>query len=93
MTVVKCADDCTCARHRERTEEERQYQAERIKAAHQRRAESTESEQARRVHRRCLDCGRLLVPRNGKLLQHRKPARNGGLTGMDAPWCDGEAFA
>jgi hypothetical protein len=55
---------------------------------------------ARQVHQRCPRCGRLLVPVDGDMPRHRRPARKGvneqtsqPLTGLDAPWCERREFS
>jgi hypothetical protein len=93
--VTACVPGCTCLRHRERTPEENAAHGARIAAAAERRRHwPTEQFWAAKVHRRCLTCGRLLVPEiDGAVPRHRKPAGPGRLTGADAPWCPSRRFA
>jgi hypothetical protein len=98
--VTACAPGCTCRRHRERTPEENAEHGARIAAAAERRRHwPTEQLWRAQVHRRCVKCGRLLVPEiDGCPPRHRVPPRPSGggvsvrLTGADAPWCESRRF-
>lgn len=99
MTSVLCKPGCTCLRHRVRTPAEREQLGAKVRAATQRRKRRAEvTGYGRRVHRRCVRCGRLLAPDRGKMPAHRcPPPRTYGrkhvpLTGADAPWCEGKMF-
>lgn len=93
--MTACPQGCTCRRHRVRSAAENAEHGARIAAAAERRRHwPTEQLWRAPVHRRCLKCGRLLVPEiDGAAPRHRKPAGTGRLTGVDAPWCDSRRFA
>jgi hypothetical protein len=98
--MTACPPGCTCLRHRERTPAENAAHGAAIAAAAERRRHwPTEQLWAAKVHRRCLQCGRLLVPEiDGAPPRHRIPPRRTGqavavpLTGTDQPWCDSRRF-
>lgn len=91
--MTSCRPGCTCRRHRERTPQENAEHGARISAAAERRRHWATEQLWASVHRRCLKCGRLLVPTaDGVPPQHRVPSRSGQLTGVGAPWCDSRYF-
>jgi hypothetical protein len=104
--MTTCPPGCRCGRHQERTQDQRARLGAAVAAAAVRRRGAPAAEVWRvgraglPSHRRCLHCGRLLVPAtDGRPPMHRKPPAHADstvavpLTGRDAPWCESRWFA